>query len=257
MKSQSIVIINENRAITTSLQVAETFERDHKNVLRDIRELGCSDDFRRLNFELSSYLNEQAKEQPMFEITKNGFVILVMGYTGEKAMQFKEAYINAFDAMERQLLQGAKKVKPLSIGNAKFIKNLIAEIKSEINLETRQQRLALLHSYCEQHGVDINRQFPEQLPSTLTDDEQRELVDVFFSSLKPIREAIDHSTKYGQLAISFDHLYQYCTDNEIWLPEREKVQELLEINVQHPLLDIKKVWSRLYKKPLHCWIFDY
>lgn len=93
--------------VVSSLDVAETFRREHKNVLRDIRELECSDEFRRLNFEQSEYMNEQNHKQPMFYMTRDGFTILVMGYTGEKAMRFKEAYIKQFNAMD-QTLQGKR-----------------------------------------------------------------------------------------------------------------------------------------------------
>ena len=73
------------------------------NVLKDIRELNCSDEFRLLNFEQSNYLNEQNHKQPLYYLTRDGFTILAMGYTGEKAMRFKEAYIKQFNAMERAL----------------------------------------------------------------------------------------------------------------------------------------------------------
>lgn len=90
--------------VCTSLDVAETFGKEHKNVLKDIREMDCSEEFGRLNFELSSYLNSQNKRQPMYYMTCDGFTMLVMGYTGEKAMKFKEAYIRQFNAMEKVLI---------------------------------------------------------------------------------------------------------------------------------------------------------
>lgn len=93
----------EERAACTSLDVAETFGKDHRHVLRDIRELGCSDEFRLSNFGPSSYVNEQNKTQPMVVMTRDGFTLLVMGYTGELAMKFKEAYIRQFNAMESAL----------------------------------------------------------------------------------------------------------------------------------------------------------
>lgn len=93
----------EERAAVTSLDVAQTFGKDHRHVLRDIRELGCSDGFRVSNFGPSSYLNEQGKTQPMVLMTRDGFTLLAMGYTGEMAMQFKEAYIRQFNAMEKAL----------------------------------------------------------------------------------------------------------------------------------------------------------
>lgn len=52
----------------------------------------------------SSYINAQNKKQPMYLVTRDGFTLLVMGYTGEKAMKFKEAYIKQFNAMEKSLL---------------------------------------------------------------------------------------------------------------------------------------------------------
>ena len=93
----------QEAAVVSSLDIAETFGKEHKNVLKDIRELNCSDEFRLLNFEQSNYLNEQNHKQPLYYLTRDGFTILAMGYTGEKAMRFKEAYIKQFNAMERAL----------------------------------------------------------------------------------------------------------------------------------------------------------
>ena len=94
----------EEVTVVTSLDIAETFGKEHKNVLRDIKQLECSDEFGQLNFEPSSYINQQNKEQPMYFITRDGFTLLVMGYTGAKAMKFKEAYIRQFNAMEKALI---------------------------------------------------------------------------------------------------------------------------------------------------------
>lgn len=94
----------EEVTVVTSLDVAETFGKEHARVLRDIRELDCSDEFRVGNFAESYYLNTQNKKQPMYYMTRDGFTLLVMGYTGEKAMRFKEAYIKQFNAMEKALI---------------------------------------------------------------------------------------------------------------------------------------------------------
>ena len=94
----------EEVTVVTSLDIAETFGKEHKNVLRDIRELECSDEFNRLNFELTSYIDARNRKQDMYYITRDGFTLLAMGYTGEKAMRFKEAYIRQFNAMEKALI---------------------------------------------------------------------------------------------------------------------------------------------------------
>ena len=78
------------------------FEKEHKNVLRDIEKItdtnsGLSEEFARLNFELSSYHNLQNKKQPCYMMTRDGFTILVIGYTSKKkAMRFKKIYIKRF-----------------------------------------------------------------------------------------------------------------------------------------------------------------
>ena len=91
--------------VVSSLDIAETFEKRHDDVLKSIRSLECSEEFRLRNFAESSYTNSQNKKQPMYYVTRDGFTLLAMGYTGEKAMKFKEAYIKQFNAMER-MLQG-------------------------------------------------------------------------------------------------------------------------------------------------------
>lgn len=93
----------EERVAVTSLDVADTFGKSHDHVLRDIRGLGCSDEFRLSNFGESVYINSQNKKQPMAIMTRYGFTLLVMGYTGELAMRFKEAYIKQFNSMEKVL----------------------------------------------------------------------------------------------------------------------------------------------------------
>ena len=72
--------------VVSSLDVAETFEKRHDDVLKSIRNLGCSDKFRLRNFAESTYINEQGRKQPCYYMTKNGFSFLVMGYTGEKKL---------------------------------------------------------------------------------------------------------------------------------------------------------------------------
>lgn len=107
---ENLIQVNSNNTpITTSLKIAEVFGRQHKNVMRAINQMYMPKNFRELNFEPSSYTNEQNKEQPMYNITKDGFVLLVMGFTGKKATEFKIAYINAFNEMENYL-RGSTKV---------------------------------------------------------------------------------------------------------------------------------------------------
>ena len=100
-----LVYLKNNKTVTTSLMVAEYFHKNHAHVLRDIENLDCSDDFRESNFGLSSYQSEQNKKLPMYLITKDGFVFLVMGYRGKRAAEIKEKYIHAFNEMEKILTE--------------------------------------------------------------------------------------------------------------------------------------------------------
>ncbi|HAR32928.1 MAG TPA: hypothetical protein DCR95_02235 [Desulfobacter sp.] len=107
IEKQKINITATNGKLTvSSMMVAEHFEKDHKNVLRTIRQIVSElpenfSDLGRLNFEPSSYINDQNKTQPVMNMTRDGFVLLVMGFTGKKAMEWKLKYIEAFNAMER------------------------------------------------------------------------------------------------------------------------------------------------------------
>jgi len=83
-----------------SLAVAKAFDKDHRNVLRDIDKLECSDEFRALNYEPTSYLSSQGHKKRCYNMTRDGFTFLAMGYTGKKAAAFKEAYIKRFNEME-------------------------------------------------------------------------------------------------------------------------------------------------------------
>lgn len=79
----------EEVTVVTSLDVAETFGKEHKRVLQDIRELDCSEEFNGHNFVPIFYKDSMNRDKPMYYMTRDGFTLLVMGYTGEKAMRFK------------------------------------------------------------------------------------------------------------------------------------------------------------------------
>lgn len=99
----NLVINKKGKEITTSHMVAKVFGKTHSKVLRDIRELGCSAEFNQSNFGLVKIKDKKGELRTSYEITKDGFILLAMGYNGEKAMQFKEAYIKAFNAMAKQI----------------------------------------------------------------------------------------------------------------------------------------------------------
>ena len=92
----ALEVVN-GRVMVSSLQVAEHFGKRHDNILRDIKRLEIPEDFRLLNFEESSYVNQQGKEQPMYLMTRDGFTLLVMGFTGPRAVKWKIRLIEGFN----------------------------------------------------------------------------------------------------------------------------------------------------------------
>ncbi|WP_080756484.1 Rha family transcriptional regulator [Aeromonas hydrophila] len=98
-----IISLQQGQPVTTSLKVAEVFGKQHKDVLRKIATLDCSKDFNERNFALVTYQDGKGEARPAYEMTKDGFIFVVMGFTGAKAAATKEAYINAFNWMAEQL----------------------------------------------------------------------------------------------------------------------------------------------------------
>ena len=101
-----IVFEQGGQALTTSREIADYFGKAHRGILRDIRntleQLEQTPDGREFsehNFVLTYYTDEQGKPRPAYVLTRDGFTLLAMGFTGAKAMQFKVAYINAFNRM--------------------------------------------------------------------------------------------------------------------------------------------------------------
>jgi len=107
-----------------SMTVAEIFGKRHDNVIRDIRVLDCSKEFLLLNFEEQTYIDNNAHTQVCYNMTRDGFVFLVMGYRGKKAAAFKEAYIKRFNEMEEfiKYLLEARTEFPLLTANIALIK---------------------------------------------------------------------------------------------------------------------------------------
>ena len=102
---EKIVEMIEGKPMTTSVIVAKKFGREHRDVLRAIVNLDCSDDFRERNFARTTYKSLQGHDKPMYLMTRDGFTFLCMGFTGDKAAKWKEAYIKAFNMMEDRLTQ--------------------------------------------------------------------------------------------------------------------------------------------------------
>ena len=141
------VELKDGKAVTTSLKIAEVFGKPHKDVLKAIRELECPEEFSGRNFSPAEYSDAQGKPRPMYFVTRDGFTLMAMGFTGAKAMQFKVAYIEAFNAMERTIKESSSTGLP---SPEVLMATLCTEMERRIKAESERdeyrsnlQRIAL------------------------------------------------------------------------------------------------------------------
>lgn len=101
----NLVHLENGHAVTTSLQIAELFDKQHKNILQSINSLNLhlDKDFNELNFQRVKYFDTKGEERTYYNLTRDAFTLLAMGFTGAKALQFKLAFLNAFNLLERQV----------------------------------------------------------------------------------------------------------------------------------------------------------
>lgn len=127
-----LVIMQNQQVVTTSLQIAEDFGKQHKNVLRELENLVAQNPAAKNMFSKGEYEN-RGKQYPMYFINRDGFTLLAMGFTGKEAVSFKIYYIEAFNKMEAAL-------KPSLPGTYKeALLGLIAaeEEKEQLQLENK------------------------------------------------------------------------------------------------------------------------
>lgn len=124
MSNNPIVTIQGDHPATNTLIIAEHFGKSHKNVLQSLRALmdDCPEEFGGLNFQPTPYYDSQGKQKPMYSLTRDGFMLLSMGFTGTNATRLKIAFIEEFNRMEAALhhpLQRPGQVDELQASRAK------------------------------------------------------------------------------------------------------------------------------------------
>lgn len=112
----------EEQLVTTSLKVAEKFGKQHKDVLESIREILKAENSAFKLFKEDTYkVDGNNKSYPMFYMNRDGFSLLVMGFTGRDALRWKLEYIQAFNEMEKELKRLYEERKQWEIERAKGI----------------------------------------------------------------------------------------------------------------------------------------
>lgn len=223
--TEELVIMRDRQAVTTSLQVAENFEKEHKNVLQSIKNLVAENSATKDMFVEGTYVN-RGKEYPMVYMNRDGFSLLAMGFTGKKALKFKLKYIDAFNQMEKQLQQQ----KPLSLPEqisliAKGYESLSADVKDIKDRMGLPGNMA--HSFSKKRNAKIINVLGGKKSNAYCDKNIRaKTYRALFSSY---RETFDQD-RYNDLPMKdFDKAVDFVNN---WYPPFELQQEIQQTNAQ-------------------------
>ena len=224
--TEELVIMRDRQAVTTSLQIAENFEKKHQHVLRDIDALKQDvSNFGQMFIE-SNQPDSYGRDRRIYYMNRDGFSLLAMGFTGKKALQFKLKYIDAFNQMEKQLQQQ----KPLSLPEqiqliAKGYDGLskdVEDIKNRMGLPGN-----MAHSFSKKRNAKIINVLGGKKSNAYRDKNVRaKTYRALFSSY---RETFDQD-RYNDLPMKdFDRVIDFVNN---WYPPFELQQEIQQTNAQ-------------------------
>lgn len=218
-----------DQALTNSLLVAEKFGKEHKDVLKAIRNLteGCAQNCADLKmFDETTYVNEQnGQSYPMFLMNRDGFSLLVMGFTGKKAMQFKLDYIKAFNQMEEVIKES---IKPKSQAEM-LLEQCKLMVEQEHRLASVEKRLDDFEKERIENGkllleAEISN---NKVPEITMRNKIRKLVNQYASATNTSQQDVWHKV--------YDNLY-YAYNISVNSYKKEGKQTKLDIAEKHGFL---------------------
>lgn len=175
-----LVQVQNKQVVTTSQKVAEVFEKQHRNVIQSIENIKAKNSALTSFFYEGTYKAGTGKSYKMYYMNRDGLSLLVMGFTGKKALEWKLKYIEAFNQMEKQLREQTKPKTQLDIlvESAKALQEQerrlarteldIADIKKEQQIQSsrldtfngvctegtkRQKLVAMIQAYAAKNGL--------------------------------------------------------------------------------------------------------
>lgn len=224
--TEELVIMRDRQAVTTSLQVAQNFEKRHDHILRDIdaikKDVPNFGEMFIETMELDSY----GRDRRIYYMNRDGFSLLAMGFTGKKALQFKLKYIDAFNQMEKQLQQQ----KPLSLPEqiqliAKGYDGLskdVEDIKNRMGLPGN-----MAHSFSKKRNAKIINVLGGKKSNAYRDKNVR--AKTYRALFGSYRETFDQD-RYNDLPMKdFDKAVDFVNN---WYPPFELQQEIRRANAQ-------------------------
>ena len=132
----NLVSVESGVIVVSSVDVSDKFGKIHRDVMRSIKKLATSTgDFGMRNFAHTSYTTSQNKTHECYNMTRDGFALLAMGFTGNEALEWKIKYINAFNSMESALLNTAPTLETVNqiVKRAESDKQIASECGSQLS----------------------------------------------------------------------------------------------------------------------------
>ena len=194
---------SNEQVLTSSVLVAKKFGKAHKHVLDSVRKIlsTAENSSVLLMFAETQYVDDNNKEQPMFVMNRDGFMLLAMGFTGKKAIEFKLEFIAAFNEMERIIKEQAKPKSHLEI----LVESAQALLEQSRRLDKVESRLTAMEQEREENtklllAVSVSQ---NELPNQSIRNKIRELVNRYSSAMNIKQRDVWHSV-YNQLYYLFN-----------------------------------------------------
>lgn len=257
---QDAVFIQNDQVKTDSLRVAELFSKQHKNVIQRIESLDCSPEFTSANFSAHVQTieigNGAARESKYYEMTKDGFIFLVMGFTGAAAAKIKESYINTFNQMAALLYNAENKHQHIHVG-------AVVQLKSGGPLYTVSKIIYDPNGYM--HSAEVMWHNKTHLCrevisiaclslETKSILHHQGLQDFWLSVENYGLDKLNHSRNADTIALNMTQIYNAIQG----LPPKPLLfATLMQSQSPHPtfMQSNQQVYSLLLTKNIKCWVF--
>lgn len=225
-----LIRIENGKPMASSREVAKHFGKDHKHVLDSVRNLAAENSATKKMFLESTYEN-RGKQYPEYLMTRDGFSLLVMGFTGKSALEWKLKYITAFNKMEEQIKGSAiPSAKPKPLSSVNHAAQIMAKAYDSAGIDPNYKVLALTSLY-QNEGLA----FPAPPLTTEKTYDATEIADylgVLSQSGKP------HSRLIGAVI----HALNVCDDLIIHAPYDRNGHAADYDRYKEPVVDMVREW---------------
>jgi len=229
-----LVHVVDGQIVVSSMDIAKKFKKYHKHVLEAISKLECSDEFSQTNFRPREYV-VRGRSYPSFDVTRDGFSFLCMGFTGKEAAKWKEQYIKAFNMMESELLKQNDKLewKQARLQSKTVRKDVTDTIKNFVDYATDQGS-----SNAKMYFANITKMEYKALglldAYSKSDSNFRDTLDLMDLGFLIVAEQVAKQTlEEGMRRGShYKDIYQFAKDRVMLYAEAIKLPKLVESSVK-------------------------